>query len=205
MDTNAQTDALDAGAPQGRPQRAALGLPAGILRLVKGAPERAAIATGQVDAVLDPASGNVFLLPGARQAVHARQARASSLLALAADWTWEQDENYRFTSHTATAARGRAPCEALVAGQPLWECGLTVRPGQDWNTHRQQLEWRATFRDLELGWTNAAGQERWVCLDGEPVFDAQDQFKGYRGTARDITYRERVRTLAQAARPGGPG
>ncbi len=200
---NPQHDVSDPSVPPGPRQRAGLGLPAGFLRLVKGAPERAAIATGQVDAVLDPASGKVFLLPGAQQALHARQARANALLALAADWTWEQDENYHFTSHAGTAARQRAPCEAIVPGKPLWELGLTTRPGLDWRTHRQQLEWRATFRDLELGWTNAAGDERWVSLDGEPVFDAQDQFRGYRGTVRDITYRERLRTFAQAWRAGG--
>jgi CRP-like cAMP-binding protein/PAS domain-containing protein len=196
---NTQHHALDTSAPQGPPRRAGLGLPAGFLRLVKGAPERAAIATGQVDAVVDPASGKVFLLPGAQEALHARQARASSLLALAADWTWEQDENYLFTSHAGTAARERGPCEAIVPGKPLWDLGLATRLGLDWRTHRQQLEWRATFRDLELGWTNAAGDTRWLSLDGEPVFDAQDRFRGYRGTLRDITHRERLRTLAQAA------
>ncbi len=195
---NTQHHALEPSAPQGPPRRAGLGLPVGFLRLVKSAPERAAIATGQVDAVVDPASGKVFLLPGAQEALHARQARASSLLALAADWTWEQDENYLFTSHAGTAARERGPCEAIVPGKPLWELGLVTRPGLDWRTHRQQLEWRATFRDLELGWTNAAGDTRWLSLDGEPVFDAQDRFRGYRGTLRDITHRERLRTLAQA-------
>jgi len=197
---NPEPASLDPAASPRLHRLAGLGLPIGFLRLVKGAPERAAIATGQVDAVVDPASGNVFLLPGAQQALHARQTRASSLLALAADWTWEQDENHRFTSHTGTAVRERAPCEAIVAGKALWELGLMTRPGLDWSTHRQQLEWRATFRDLELGWTNAAGDMRWVSLDGEPVFDAQDRFKGYRGTLRDITYRERLRTFAQAWR-----
>jgi CRP-like cAMP-binding protein len=43
-------------------------VPARILRLVKGGPERDALASGQVDAVIDPANGAVFLLHEARWA-----------------------------------------------------------------------------------------------------------------------------------------
>lgn len=203
MSMNPERNATHAVPPRGPPRRAGPGLPAGFLRLVKSAPERAAIATGQVDAVIDPASGNVFLLPGAQQALLERQARAAGLLGLAADWTWEQDENFCFTAQAGTAAWERAPCEALVIGKPLWEIGLATRPGLDWRTHRQQLEWRATFRDLELGWTNAAGEQRWYSLDGGAVFDAQDRFQGYRGTARDVTHRERLRAALQAERTHG--
>lgn len=60
------------------PPRAKAGpaVPARILRLVKSAPEREALASGQVDAVIDPATGKVFLLHDARQALRERQARA---------------------------------------------------------------------------------------------------------------------------------
>jgi len=38
---------------------------------------------------------------------------------------------------------------------------------------------------------------RSVSISGEPVFDAQDRFKGYRGTMRDITLRKQSEALAQ--------
>jgi CRP-like cAMP-binding protein len=59
------------------PLRAKAGpaVPARILRLVKGAPERAALASGQVDAVIDPETGKVFLLHDARQALREIRAR----------------------------------------------------------------------------------------------------------------------------------
>ena len=66
----------------------------------------------------------------------------------------------------------------------------------DWQAHRRLLEWRATFRDLELRCTDRAGQTRWVSISGEPIFDEQDQFKGYRGTMRDITLRKQSEALA---------
>jgi PAS domain-containing protein len=176
--------------------RGATGIAAGVLRLVKSAPEREAIAAGQVDAVIDPASGEVILLPDAQQALHQRQARIASLLALAADWVWEQDENYCFVSHASTAPGDPTPRPENMLGKPLWELGFRTTAGFDWDTHRQQLDWRATFRDLELEWTDGADEVRWVRLDGEPIFDAQDEFKGYHGIMRDVTRRKWLQALA---------
>jgi len=38
-----------------------------ILRLVKGGPERLAIEAGQIDSIIDPATGNAILLPAAQR------------------------------------------------------------------------------------------------------------------------------------------
>src|ERR1700730_15270115 len=47
-----------------------------ILRLVKGGAERLAIEAGQIDAIIDPASGNAILLPEAQWALNERKAEA---------------------------------------------------------------------------------------------------------------------------------
>ena len=73
-----------------------------ILRLVKGGPERLAIEAGQIDAIIDPANGNAILLPGAQRALIERKAGFRSLIGLAFDWYWEQDERYRFVSPRMT-------------------------------------------------------------------------------------------------------
>jgi len=53
-----------------------------VLRLVRSGPERRALESGQVDAVLDAATGTAFLLPGARRALSSAGSRiANSLLA----------------------------------------------------------------------------------------------------------------------------
>lgn len=51
------------------------GIGRAVLRLVKGGPERRAIAAGEVDAILDPGSGSVYLLPGAQRWLLERIAR----------------------------------------------------------------------------------------------------------------------------------
>jgi PAS domain S-box-containing protein len=184
---------------EGNPHRpdAGPGLSAHILRLVKSAPERRAIASGQIDAVIDPATGKAFLLPDAQQAQREDGARVRSLLALASDWSWEQDESHRFVSHTGAASGSSGVFDESIIGKTLRDPPFDTMSEADWRAHQRLLEWRAAFRDLELGCTDRAGGMRSVSISGEPVFDAQDRFKGYRGTMRDITLRKQSEALAQ--------
>ena len=175
---------------------AAPGFEGRILQLVKSVPELRAIESGQVDAVIDPETGKAFLLPDAQQALR-DQARVRSLLALSSDWCWEQDEHYRFVSHSGISTGNFAPRDAGIVGKLLWDLPFDNMQEADWQAHRRLLEWRATFRDLELRRTDRAGEVRWVSISGEPTFDEQDQFKGYRGTMRDITLRKQSEALAQ--------
>jgi PAS domain S-box-containing protein len=192
MKSNLRT--LDGNAP--RPN-AGPGVSARILRLVKSAPERQAIASGQVDAVIDPATGDAFLLPEARQALREDQARVRSLLALSSDWFWEQDEHYRFVSHTGAASGSSGIYDESIIGKTLRDPPFDSMSELDWQAHRRLLEWRATFRDLELRCTDRAGEARWVSINGEPTFDERNQFKGYRGTMRDITLRKQSEAQAR--------
>jgi len=168
-----------------------------ILKLVRSVPERHAIESGQVDAVMDPETGSALLLPEARVALREDKARVRSLLALSSDWCWEQDEFYRFVSHTGAASGSSGIYDESIIGKTLRDAPFDSMSDADWQTHRRLLEWRATFRDVELRCTDRAGGTRWVSISGEPVFDDQDQFKGYRGTARDITLRKQSELLAR--------
>ncbi len=176
---------------------AAPGFEAKILRLVKGARERRAIQSGQVDAVMDPASGRAILLPDAQAALLEHKARFRSLMELSSDGTWEQDEHYRFVAHTGTAICSERTGAAGILGKTLWDLPFDNRSEVDWQAHRTQLDWRAIFRDLELSYVDRTGERRAISVSGEPVYDRQGRFKGYRGITRDIT----ARKLAESATP----
>lgn len=166
-----------------------------ILRLVKGGPERQAIEAGQVDAIIDPASGNSILLPEAQRALIERKVGFRSLIGLAFDWYWEQDDRYRFVSHRGASVDGIA--EEGIIGKALWDLSIDNMSEADWQTHRQQLEWRVVFRDLEIRRVNPAGGVRYLSFSGEPIFDDRNHFKGYRGITRDITERKQAEALVQ--------
>lgn len=170
-----------------------------VLRLVKGGPERLAIEMGEIDAVIDTASGSAILLPEAQRAMTERSAHYRGLVALCSDWSWEQDDHYRFTAHGGAGAGGSGFDDAQIIGQSLWEMPFLNMNESGWRTHRTQLEWRAIFQDLELEYIDRAGGMCCISINGEPVFDGQERFKGYRGTARDVTSRKLAEALVQGA------
>lgn len=61
-----------------------------------------------------------------------------------------------------------------------------------WDEHKAVLEAREPFRGFEYHRTLEDGTTQFVSASGEPVFDAEDRFIGYRGVATDITQRKRV-------------
>lgn len=169
---------------------------ANILRLVKGARECRAIKAGQVDAIMDPVSGRAILLPAAQAAMLDRKARFRSLVELSTDGYWEQDEHYRFISHTGAAIGSERIGDTDILGKTLWDLPFDNSSEIEWKTHRTQLEWRAIFRDLRLTCVDQAGRLRIISISGEPMFDRQAQFKGYRGITRDITDRGQTEAAA---------
>jgi PAS domain S-box-containing protein len=168
-----------------------------ILRLVKGGPERLAIEAGQIDAIIDPASGHAILLPDAQRALIERKVGFRGLIGLAFDWYWEQDERYRFVSHNGAMDDADGFADEDIIGKTLWDLSIDNMSEADWQTHRQQLEWRVIFRDLEIRRMDRAGEVRCLSISGEPIFDDRNRFKGYRGITRDITERRQAEALVQ--------
>ncbi|GEM_PF-3003539 len=162
-----------------------------ILRLVKGGPERLAIEAGQIDAIIDPESGKVILLPATQRVLIERKAGFRSLIGLAFDWYWELDDQYRFVSYRGATGDVDDFSEGII-GKALWELSTDNMSEADWRTHRQQLEWRVIFRDFEFRRVDRAGGEQYLSISGEPIFDDRNQFKGYRGITRDITERRQA-------------
>jgi PAS domain-containing protein len=69
---------------------------------------------------------------------------------LAFDWYWDLDDRYRFSSYRGAAVDAGGLAEESIIGKALWDLSIDNMGESDWRTHRQQLEWRVTFRDLEI-------------------------------------------------------
>lgn len=172
--------------------RPAHGFAKTILRLVKNPAERQAIESGQIDAIVDAASGSAILLPDAQRALLARSPDALERSDVAHDGSWIQDAEGRFTSHFAPAQAGAGLGDGAILGKTLWELGFDNLHDTDWQAHRQLLAWRAPFRDLELRRVDIHGRRQYVALSGEPLFDEQQRFLGYRGILRQIGVRRAI-------------
>ena len=136
----------------------------------------------------------------AEQEREASEARFKSLLEMSSDWYWEQDEQFRFTRMSQGLVNlGEAP--ANLIGRRRWELSYGGLAEEQWEAHKRQLEAHEPFRGFEFTFTRASGEERWVTVSGEPVFDHAGKFAGYRGVGTDVTERKRyeakIRELAE--------
>lgn len=113
--------------------------------------------------------------------------RFRSLMALSSDWYWEQDEHFRFTVVCYSRAESRAEAFSTALGKTPWEMPYH---DPDWSAHRAQLAAHQPFQHLELQPITRDGSNITVSVSGEPRFDADGRFLGYRGVGRDISDRK---------------
>ena len=128
-------------------------------------------------------------------ALRASETRFRDLSALASDWFWEQDEEFRFTYLSAGGAVSALVQSGLdlrrIIGRTRWELPSNLS-ALEWQAHRRVLEAQQPFRDFEYAVRSESGSWHWFAVSGQPLFDDTGCFVGYRGTARDITQRQQV-------------
>ncbi|MBK8753346.1 MAG: PAS domain S-box protein [Candidatus Competibacteraceae bacterium] len=127
----------------------------------------------------------------AEAALRESETRFRDITEAASDWIWEMDEQLRFThlSERFYALTGIAP--QYVIGRARWDLAAVdvAANTQKWRQHREMLEKHLPFRDFvyqtQVG--SSYGQDRFLKINGKPIYDSGGQFLGYRGTGTDIT------------------
>jgi PAS domain S-box len=115
------------------------------------------------------------------------EAMFRDLAELSSDWFWEQDANFRYTAMSGGMVnKGNFLVEATL-GRTRWELPIVGVSEEAWARHRAQLERHEPFRDFVYQIRAADGLLHWYAANGNPVFDAEGRFAGYRGTGHDIT------------------
>src|SRR5437867_13168633 len=110
-------------------------------RLMQDAPTLQALDAGEVDAIIDPASGRAILLPQAHDVLRQGEVYWRTLVELSAEGTWALDEHHRFVAHSG-AAIGEAGAAGPI-GKALWELAFDNMSEADWQQCRIQMEWRS--------------------------------------------------------------
>ncbi|HEY5898320.1 MAG TPA: PAS domain S-box protein, partial [Burkholderiales bacterium] len=118
--------------------------------------------------------------------------RFRKLTQLSSDWYWEQDAEYRLTFMSTLLGEKTGLNASSYLGRRRWEQPALNLGAADWARHREQVERHEPFRDFEMQRPAPDGTSRWLSISGEPVFDADGNFKGYRGIGRDITAQKRA-------------
>jgi PAS domain S-box-containing protein len=126
-----------------------------------------------------------------REATQARlqesEERFRDFAETASDWFWEQDENLRFTylSNAVESKSGMA-VDAHIGKTRREVVDLGVSDEQ-WRAHDADLAARRPFHNFQFQRMGDDGAIRYIRISGCPVFDAAGRFRGYRGTARNVT------------------
>jgi PAS domain S-box-containing protein len=146
----------------------------------------------------------------AEEALRQSEMRFRDLTENTSDWIWEVDAEMRYiyASPRIQELLGYAPEEIL--GKTPYD----LMPPTEAERVRQLIDDvkknPRAFRNLENINLHKDGSNRVIGTSGVPVYDAQDQFSGFRGIDRDITERkqaeiklreseERYRSLTEAA------
>jgi PAS domain S-box-containing protein len=127
----------------------------------------------------------------------ASEERFRKLTELSSDWYWEQDAEFRLTFMSKLLGEKTGLPATDYLGRRRWEQPALNLSEADWAAHRAQLERRLPFRDFEMQRVSPDGTPRWLSISGEPVFDGDGNFSGYRGVGRDLT---QGKAAAQALR-----
>lgn len=130
-----------------------------------------------------------------RRSLARSEARFRGLTELSSDWYWEQDDQFRqtFLSSGYDGLSGAQRIRTL--GTKRWERADVTPLSCSWAEHRAALEAHLPFKDFEYLRDSGEGSRVYVSLSGEPVFDENGRFTGYRGIGRNITARKRDEQL----------
>jgi PAS domain S-box-containing protein len=128
-----------------------------------------------------------------------RERRFRGLLGIAADWYWEQDEQFRFTHVSDSRAHTGRPEAQRLLGRTPWDDGALGLSEQQLDAHRADLEAHRPFANLLIARADAQGRARHLSFSGEPRFAADGVFLGFWGVGRDVTAQVRAQQAVAAS------
>jgi PAS domain S-box-containing protein len=121
----------------------------------------------------------------AEQALRESERKFRDYAETASDWFWEIDPDYKFTLLTENAF-GSGSQNRI--GTACWDCALDLETEPEkWRLMSATLDSRQPFRDFVYRGLGGNGSPMYVKASGKPVFDANGEFRGYRGTGSDVT------------------
>lgn len=133
------------------------------------------------------------------QTIQRSAERLKSMALTATEWYWEQDAEYRFTLFSGGRNGHINPRRAQLLGTHRWDSPGSLPRNGSWEQHIALLDARTPYDEFEYR-TGPEDSPRYVSSNGQPFFNASGEFRGYRGSARDITARVLLERQAQSTK-----
>ena len=119
---------------------------------------------------------------------------------IASDWFWETDAQHRFTYFSARMEEVTKIPTATVLGRRRDIFAGDPAEQEKWDAHIADLHAHRPFQNFEYSIARRTdGSVLWLRVAGQPLFDADGAFTGYRGTGHNITpEKETMRRLLES-------
>ncbi|MGH7212848.1 MAG: putative bifunctional diguanylate cyclase/phosphodiesterase, partial [Acetobacteraceae bacterium] len=114
----------------------------------------------------------------------------------ATDWLWETDSELRFQNISPRFAVALKAVPADLREAPLRQFAASNDRISGLSAVLEMCEHRQAFRDVAVRFDLDHGT-RWWSITGQPVYDMNARFKGYRGIGSDITEARRSESKIQ--------
>ena len=118
--------------------------------------------------------------------------RFKDFAASSSDWFWEMGPDLRFTFLSEQYEEISGVSLNRVVGRTSEEVGNRDPGDERWVKHHADLEAHRPFRNFEYAIIRNDGTPACFSASGQPVIDKDGAFRGYWGTGKDITERERA-------------
>lgn len=122
------------------------------------------------------------------------EARFRTLTEMSSDFYWESDQEHRYISRTFSKHQSvdiKDLTNSLIGFQ-LWLAPGVEIEALTLEKLRQQLDQHLPFREVELLTQPAQAPVEYLSISGDPVFNINGKFQGYRGIAKNITVRKQA-------------
>ncbi|MBZ0164115.1 MAG: EAL domain-containing protein [Notoacmeibacter sp.] len=113
--------------------------------------------------------------------------RFTDIAETAGDWIWEMDENLRLSFMTPRFFEIFPIARGDLIGKTREEFAGVKACDENWRRHLDDLANRRPFRNFTYSTAQSDGRPQHIQISGKPIFDADGNFKGYRGTGTDKT------------------
>ncbi|WP_417513404.1 ATP-binding protein [Minwuia sp.] len=114
------------------------------------------------------------------------ETKLRDVLDVSTDWFWEVDADLRFTFFSESCRRVFSRDPSAYLGKRRSEIALPEQRAAVLE-YEAMLQRREPFADFTYAMLRADGRIRYVSVCGKPVYDADGNFAGYRGSGREVT------------------
>jgi two-component system cell cycle sensor histidine kinase PleC len=124
------------------------------------------------------------------KALDSSERRLSDFAASAYEWLWEMDSNLRFSYFSDHFRKVTGIDPSTILGRRRDEIASEAVIDEHWQRHLDDLAHHRPFRNFEYRISNASGRVNYFSVSGNPIFESDGTFAGYRGTGSVVTERK---------------